>query len=127
MSELRDLTEEEVELIEEALETHVFHYTSTHWQTGEPREYTNEGWYAWEEAEGTGFHEVENLGQVKVVENFGGEGEGDQYYITFEVVMLNGDTRYFRMNGYHVSHDGSYYDGPFVEVKKTTRLTDFYE
>lgn len=115
------------EQIEEALETHVFHYTGKRWQTGEEYEYTNEGWYAWEEVEGQDI-EVPGLGVVTVVENFGGEGEGDRYYLTFQIIPEDGgDARYFRMDGYHVSHDGSYYDGPFTEVKKTTKLMDVYE
>lgn len=58
---------------------------------------------------------VDGLGIVSLVDSFGGEGQGDDYWMVLSIT--SGDvTRYFKMSGYHVSHDGSYYEGPFEEV-----------
>lgn len=64
---------------------------------------------------------IPHLGIVKLVDEYGGEGQGDEYYFVFSVT--DGDvTRFFKRHGYHVSHDGSYLEGPTTErtpVEKT--------
>lgn len=70
--------------------------------------------------------EVPDLGTVKLVEDFGGEGQGEDYWMVISITD-GYTTRLFKMNGYHVSHDGSYYDGPFEEVKAVERMVTFYE
>lgn len=70
--------------------------------------------------------DVPGLGTLKIVEDFGGEGQGDQYYFVFSVT--NGDTvRYFHMGGYYQSYDGGYYDGELSEVNPVVREVTFYE
>lgn len=88
------------------------------------------GWYGWEELLNAAPRTVKGLGTVKVVDHFGGEGQGDDYYLVFEVTPpddVDGPVRYFKMNGYHRSFDGSYYDGPFVEVRSVRKLVTVYE
>jgi hypothetical protein len=66
--------------------------------------------------------EVPGLGTVVSVEQHGGEGEGDQYW----VVVRIGD-RYFRKPGWYASHDGGYLDGDLYEVTPETRTVVVYE
>lgn len=49
-------------------------------------------------------------GQVKLIEDFGGEGLGEVRYIIFSV----GD-RIFRVNGYYASWDGTTWEDPTPE------------
>jgi hypothetical protein len=70
---------------------------------------------------------VPGCGRVTVVEDFGGEGEGERYYLIFRVDFEDGSCRYFKMNGWYASYDGGYYDGPFEEVKPVDRTITFYE
>ena len=56
------------------------------------------------------------------VESFGGEGQGDHMHVVFRV----GD-QLFKKSGYHVSHDGSYWDGPLEEVKPVKKTVVVYE
>jgi hypothetical protein len=70
---------------------------------------------------------VPDLGRVRVAEQFGGEGQGDQYYMVFEVVFDDDTTRHFTINGWYASYDGGYYDGPLVEVKPVQKVVTFYE
>jgi hypothetical protein len=51
---------------------------------------------------------------VEVVDTKPGS-EGD--WQTDVYVVLKVDYRYFRKNGYYASHDGTYWDGIFEEVK----------
>jgi hypothetical protein len=51
------------------------------------------------------------FGPIKRVSSVGGEGQGDQAYVIFQV----GD-RFFRKNGYYASWVGFEWDGAFEEV-----------
>ncbi|CPS09911.1 hypothetical protein I3U64_00365 [Mycobacteroides abscessus subsp. abscessus] len=62
------------------------------------------------------YKHIEGFGHFDVVESFGGEGEGDQYWFVFKITDDNGEVRYFRRNGWYASFDGGYYDGPTEEV-----------
>lgn len=55
---------------------------------------------------------ISGLGVVTLVDQFGGEGLGDEAWFVFEL-----DGRMFRINGYHSSYYGTYYDGDVHEVK----------
>ncbi len=61
-------------------------------------------------------------GDFHVVETFGGEGEGDQYW----AVIKLGD-RYFRKEGWYASHDGGYLDGDLFEVEPVEKTITVYE
>lgn len=69
---------------------------------------------------------IEGLGEVLVVENHGGEGQGDERWVVFKVTNDEGEF-YYRKDGYYASYDGSTWDGSFGQVQKTERLVTFYE
>lgn len=60
--------------------------------------------------------DVPRLGKVRLVEQHGGEGQGDQAWIVIGLTMCHDVERLFRKEGWHASHDGTYYDGELVEV-----------
>lgn len=128
------------DLSAEAVETALEEYVE---EAGE-----GEGWFLWKEMsymisskfynEHTGWPNIEGVGTVEVLEDFGGEGQGDEYYLVFKITDTTkggsfqglGDlvtVRYFKMNGYYASYSGGTYDGPFEEVKPVTREVVFYE
>lgn len=85
------------------------------------------GWdmWAWENSlEGT---RVEGLGQVTTVEQFGGEGQGDQAWVVIKIKFDDGTEKYYRKDGYHASHDGTYFDGDFDEVTPQQKVVTVYE
>lgn len=55
--------------------------------------------------------EVPGLGKLELVEDFGGEGQGDDYWVVFKV----GD-QFFKKNGWYASYDGGELDGDLYEV-----------
>lgn len=61
--------------------------------------------------------EFPGIGRIEMVESFGGEGEGDQYWFVFKITDADGNVRFFRRNGWYASFNGGYYDGPTEEVK----------
>lgn len=58
--------------------------------------------------------EVEGLPKIELVEEFGGEGQGDDYWVVFKV----GD-QFFKKNGWYASYDGGELDGDLHEVFPT--------
>jgi hypothetical protein len=64
--------------------------------------------------------------EFEIVEDFGGEGQGDSRYVVFSLTDGT-DTRFFRKDGYYASYDGSTWDGEFREVKAIDRVVTFYE
>lgn len=60
--------------------------------------------------------EVVGLGKVEVVEDFGGEGQGDLRYVVFKVTFADETVKYYRQEGYYSSCDGTDWDGDFTEV-----------
>lgn len=93
-------------------------------------------WDEWEEAirYNSKSVPVPGLGNVSLAESFGGEGQGDQYYLVFRVEITPEqagegwmDLRYYRVDGYWASHDGGEYDGPFYEVQPVEKMVTFYE
>lgn len=62
------------------------------------------------------YRHFEGFGRIEVVDSFGGEGQGDQYWFVFKVTDDNGEARYFRRDGWYASFNGGYYDGPTEEV-----------
>lgn len=101
-------------------------------------EYSDSGDFSWEEfvERIQGFkhrtleHNLEALipgvGVIEVVEDEGGEGQGDEYW--FVLKITDGESvRFFRMDGYYASYDGGYYDGELKEVHPVERVVTFYE
>lgn len=67
-------------------------------------------------------------GTVEVVEDFGGEGEGDQCHVVFKFTPVDGSAQYFRVDGYYQSYDGkSWEDSDLHEVRAVERVVTFYE
>jgi hypothetical protein len=60
--------------------------------------------------------------QVVPVENFGGEGKGDDTWVVFQL-----GTQLFRKSGYYASHYGTDWDGPLEEVRPVQKMVTFYE
>jgi hypothetical protein len=81
----------------------------------------------WQEYHGFDSKEATYEGwTAKVVQSYGGEGEGDQYWMV--VSISDGETtRYFRKDGWYASYDGGYLDGDIHEVQPKEKLVTFYE
>ncbi|QBP33231.1 hypothetical protein SEA_BRUTONGASTER_9 [Gordonia phage BrutonGaster] len=81
-------------------------------------DYVDEGW-SWAENRfyfSDGPFETE-YGTVRKVDDFGGEGLGNQYWLVVSVTDDAGEVRHFKRCGYHQSHYGSELDGPTLEVE----------
>lgn len=62
-------------------------------------------------------HEIPKVGKVRLVDSFGGEGQGDEYWMVIEVEMADSSIRLFKKPGYYQSFDGGHYDGDLFEVR----------
>lgn len=60
--------------------------------------------------------DVPGLGKVTVVDNYGGEGQGDDLWAVFRIEFDNGDVKHYRKSGYWVSYDGATWDQALEEV-----------
>ncbi|SIL62772.1 hypothetical protein [Mycobacteroides abscessus] len=70
---------------------------------------------------------VPSIGRATFVDQYGGEGKGEDLWMIFKVTSLDGTERYFRRTGYWASFSGGEYDGPTREVKATQKLVTVYE
>lgn len=61
---------------------------------------------------------------IKLVDDFGGEGQGDDYWIVMEITVDDEPPRLYRVEGWYASYDGGYLDGDLHEVrpKEVTRI-----
>lgn len=64
------------------------------------------------------------LGVVRVVDQEGGEGQGDHAHIVF---LVKDTGQYFRIDGFYSSYEGTDWDGELREVHRVTREVVFYE
>lgn len=86
----------------------------------------DDGWKFWDyEAEAD--EPVPGLGVVTVVENVGGEDQGSHAHLVFRVLPEDGPVRYFRVNGYYSSYDGTEWDGDLYEVFPRIKSITVYE
>lgn len=77
------------------------------------------GYFSNEQVEG-----VEGL--ITGVDNVGGMGQGEYRHVVFRVD--HGDvSRHFKKVGCHVSHSGTYWDGPFTEVSQKQKVVTIWE
>lgn len=118
----------DVEAVSERLMAPItYHKPEYTWRSGEvtpAHDETTEGddWYEIHElAYGEGFT-VPELGHVRLVEDFGGEGQGDDYWFVFSVTQVDEESglsvsAMYRMDGYYASYDGGSYDGDLYMVK----------
>lgn len=65
-----------------------------------------------------------DVGVVRVVDQTGGEGQGDHAHIVFTTENTG---QYFRIDGYYSSYEGTDWDGELREVHRVTREVVFYE
>jgi len=84
----------------------------------------NSVWSAVMEYEGKDY-ELDGY-SAKVVATYGGEGQGDQYWVVISI--SDGETtRYFRRDGWYASYDGGYLDGPTSEVAPKEKVITVFE
>lgn len=101
------------------METHREYY-------GEDEPFDLDSPKAWEYFKYEGSEGTNGNWSAKRVASYGGEGEGDQYWLVLSV--SDGETtRYFRKDGYYASYDGGYLDGDTSEVKPQEKRVIFYE
>jgi hypothetical protein len=63
---------------------------------------------------------------AKVEAQYGGEGQGDQYWVV--ISLSDGETtRYFRKDGWYASYDGGELDGDTSEVKPQEKTIVVYQ
>lgn len=77
------------------------------------------------------YDEVGNVpspfGVISYEKSYGGEGQGEDYWVVVKVTAEDGTERFFRMDGWYQSHSGGELDGEPYEVKPTPRTVVFYE
>jgi hypothetical protein len=74
------------------------------------------------------FARIDGIGEIQMIENIGGEGQGDYAAMVFKVTAPDGTDRLFRKEGYYASYDGTTWDGDFAEVEAYEKtVTDYRE
>lgn len=86
---------------------------------------TDGQWYGWVPLPNPGFT-LPGIGRAVIVDEFGGEGQGDQYWLVFKVTEADGTERLFRRNGWYASYSGGEYDGPTEEVQPVQKTITVY-
>jgi hypothetical protein len=71
--------------------------------------------------------DIPGVGTLRRVADFGGEGQGDDFWVVFSITDAEGGVRYFKKPGYYASYDGGYLDGDLLEVRPVERVVAFYE
>lgn len=72
-------------------------------------------------------HAQTDVGMVSYAASYGGEGQGDDYWVVVRVTGLDMSTRFFRKDGYYQSYSGGTLDGDVYEVRPVEKLVTFYE
>lgn len=70
---------------------------------------------------------IPGIGRAEVIDQHGGEGQGEDLWMIFKVWGHDGFVRYFRRDGYHRSWVGGAYDGPTTEVYPIEKTITVYE
>ena len=82
-------------------------------------------WYDIKWADGTPC-EIPGLGTLDHVDEYGGEGKGDEYWVVFS--LTDGDvTRYFKKSGGYASYHGGELDGNLEEVSPKKKEITVWE
>ncbi len=61
-----------------------------------------------------------------LVEEYGGSGQGDDFWVVFSVTTPSG-TQLFRVDGWYQSYAGGELDGDPYEVEPVEKIVTFYE
>lgn len=70
--------------------------------------------------------DVAGLGRLNLIDYYGGEGKGDEYWVVFS--LMEGDvTRYFRKDGWYQSYSGGELDGELTEVNPVAKVVTVWE
>jgi hypothetical protein len=84
-----------------------------------------ESWYSLKYGEDVPC-DVAGLGRLNLIESYGGEGKGDEYWVVFS--LSEGDvTRYFRKDGWYQSYSGGELDGELTEVTPVPKVVTVWE
>lgn len=67
---------------------------------------------------------IPDFGIAHLVEQYGGEGQGEQYWFVFKLVT-DPHERYFKVDGYYASYDGGYYDEIYEVFPKQVTVTQY--
>ena len=81
------------------------------------------GWWSLDYRQVQGWEDL----TLVVIEQGGGEGSPYEIELVFSLTDSKGRTRYFKKWGHHISHDGTYWDGEFEEVKPQKKTVTVYE
>jgi hypothetical protein len=72
--------------------------------------------------------EIDNVPvTVTLIEDVGGEGQGDHRHLVFKIERASCLPRFFRKDGYYSSYNGNDWDGDFKEVSPITKTVTVYE
>lgn len=73
--------------------------------------------------------ELPDVGTVRKVADFGGEGKGDERWMVVSVTFLDGTVKLYRKEGYYASYDGTTWDEDFTlrEVTAQEKVVIFYD
>lgn len=101
-------------------------------ERGETHTEEEEGCEGWNELEeylyGDDPKEIEGIGTVRLVEQVGGEGQGDHQHLVIGVIFP-GETveRLFKKDGYYSSYADSFYDEALYEVAQVQETVFVYK
>jgi hypothetical protein len=70
---------------------------------------------------------VAGLGRVVHVADYGGSGQGEEYWVVFTITDDGGVTRMFRKDGCYTSYYGTDWDADLREVSAQERVVTVYE
>lgn len=70
---------------------------------------------------------LEPLGEVYGIDRFGGEGQGDRYWVVVKLVEADGTETYYRRNGWYQSFNGAELDGPTEIVKPSEKIVRIWK
>lgn len=71
--------------------------------------------------------DIPGIGRAELLEQYGGEGQGDDLWQVFKVTDPEGNERIFRRTGWYASYSGGDYDGPTEAVKGVEKVITVWQ
>lgn len=101
--------------------------TYRHWETGEIVEYEVE--LDWDVVMNEPSDDPVDtpLGALRTEKTYGGEGQGDEYWVVVSFTDSEGNVRYFQRAGWYQSFHGGELEGPTTEVTPKEKVITVYE